>query len=170
MRSRPEVTLAASSSFDLAMQVPDPPLKRMLAPMAPCPRRLEFPHIEDERGTLSFAEHDNLPFPVRRCYWFTDLEAGAVRGNHGHRKLQQVILCLSGEVILELHDGLSATTFELNRPTLGIWVPSMMWRRIVGIAPRSVCLVLASHEYDEDDYILEMETFVTEATQLRGSR
>jgi hypothetical protein len=47
----------------------------------------------------------------------------------------------------------------LNRPDFGLMVVPGIWRELYDFSSGAVCLVLASHKYDENDYIRSYSDF-----------
>jgi len=128
-------------------------------------RRIDLPRIADPNaphgGNLTFIEGgEHIPFDIRRIYYLYDVPGGAVRGGHGHKALQQVIIALSGSFSLILDDGYERQRFYLNRSYYGIYVPPMLWRELENFSSGSVCLVLASERYDESDYYRQYADFL----------
>lgn len=123
-------------------------------------RILRFPKIEDRRGNLSFIEgNSHIPFDIQRVYYLYDVPGGAARGGHAHKALWQVIIAMSGSFDVVLNDGSVRQKFHLNRSYSGLVVGPMMWREIENFSSGSVCLVLASNRYDENDYYRDFEEF-----------
>jgi len=52
-----------------------------------------------------------------------------------------------------LDDGARETVFHLNRSYNGLYIPSMVWKRLDNFSTNSLALVLTSTPYAEDDYI-----------------
>lgn len=115
---------------------------------------LQMPRFDDMRGSLSFVQKGNsLPFEIQRIYYLYNVPDDVTRGVHGHKKLQQLIIAISGSVDVTLNDGRNERTFSLNTPDQGLYVCPMMWRTLTNFSADAVCLVLASMRYDPDDYI-----------------
>jgi dTDP-4-dehydrorhamnose 3,5-epimerase-like enzyme len=113
----------------------------------------EFPRIHDRRGNLTFIEGlTHLPYEIRRVYYLYDVPAGAMRGGHAHKQLQQCLIPISGSFTVIIDNGRSRERFFLNRPYCGLYIPSMIWRELEDFSSGSICLVLASEEYHESDY------------------
>jgi dTDP-4-dehydrorhamnose 3,5-epimerase-like enzyme len=128
-------------------------------------RLIELPRIADHRGNLSFVEgHRHVPFEIRRVYYLYDVPAGAARGGHAHRELEQVLIAVSGSFDVLLDDGRRSETVSLNRPFVGLYMSNMIWRELLNFSSGSVCLVLASEPFEEADYIREHAEFVRMAT------
>ena len=125
------------------------------------PRIIELPKIVDARGNLSFAEGEHhVPFKIERVYWTYDVPGGECRGGHAHKQLQQLILALGGSFTVTLDDGKEKRTVLLNRPYLGLLVKPGIWRTLDDFSSGSVCLVLASEKYIEEDYIRDYDEFL----------
>lgn len=122
---------------------------------------IEIPKISDPRGNLSYIEGGNhIPFAIQRVYYLYDIPGGEERGSHAHKELQQLIIALSGSFDVELSDGKQKKRFTLNRPYQGLYVPTMLWRKLDNFSSGSVCMVLASNKYDEDDYYRDHQEYL----------
>lgn len=123
-------------------------------------RIIDLPKIIDTRGNLTFIEeHRHVPFPIQRVYYLYDVPGGAERGGHAHKALHQLIIAMSGSFDVILDDGHARQRFHLNRSYYGLYVCPMIWRELDNFSSGSVCLVLASNLYDEDDYYRDYEQF-----------
>ncbi len=125
-------------------------------------RLIDLPRFSDGRGSLSFIEPPLLPFEIQRVYYLYDLPAGAVRGAHGHRRLEQLIVAVTGSLDVELDDGRSRRVFHLSRPDQGLYVTPMMWRHLRNFSNGAVAMVLASLRFDEADYFRHYDDFLAE--------
>ena len=105
--------------------------------------------------------HSNLeiPFEVNRVFYIYDVPGGEDRGAHAHKECQQFIVAASGAFEVELRDGLNIRKVLLNRPYNGLFVPAGIWAQEQGFSSGSVCLVFASHNYEESDYIRDFEAY-----------
>lgn len=118
-------------------------------------------HHSDRKGNISVVENNkDIPFEVRRTYYLYDVPGGESRGAHAHKELSQLIVAASGSFTVTLDDGKVKRTFLLNRPYQGLYVVPGIWRTLDDFSSGSVCLVLASHGYDENDYIRDYEEFI----------
>lgn len=118
-------------------------------------------HHSDRKGNITVVENNkDIPFEVRRTYYLYDVPGGESRGAHAHKELSQLIVAASGSFTVTLDDGKVKRSFLLNRPYQGLLVVPGIWRDLVDFSSGSVCLVLASHEYDEADYIRDYDTFL----------
>jgi hypothetical protein len=124
------------------------------------PRIIELPKIIDPRGNLSFFENkQQLPFSIKRIYWIYDVPGGEIRGGHGYKILEELIVALSGSFDVVLNDGVSEKKFHLNRSYYGLYVPPMWWRHVENFSTNSVGLFAASTIYEEADYIRDFEDY-----------
>jgi dTDP-4-dehydrorhamnose 3,5-epimerase-like enzyme len=125
------------------------------------PRLIELKVMGDERGKLVALESGiNVPFEINRVYYIFDTKNGIHRGLHTHIKLQQYLVCVSGECKILLDDGRKKEIFHLDTPSIGVYVGPMIWREMYDFSPDCVLLVLASDFYDEQDYIRNYEDFL----------
>lgn len=123
-------------------------------------RTVDIPTIRGE-GSVSFLQKGQpLPFEPKRMYYLHDIPEGTVRGAHAHKELQQVIWAITGSFRLVLEDGHSRKEFMMDSPTKGLYLPSGLWRDLYDFTPGAVCVVMASLEYDEADYIRDYNEFL----------
>lgn len=136
-------------------------------PLADC-RIIEIPRHTDVRGSLSVVEgEDHVPFRIERVYYLYDIPAGQVRAAHGHRRLQQLMIALSGGFEVQLDDGFEKRSVRLDRPDRGLYIAPGMWRDLNGFSGGAVCMVLASMHFDEADYLRDYDRFLDFARQSR---
>jgi hypothetical protein len=136
-------------------------------PLADC-RIIDLPRVTDPRGNLTFIEGGrHVPFEIARVYYLYDVPGGAERGGHGHRRLQQLIVAMSGSFDVTIDDGREKRRHHLNRSYYGLYIAPMLWREIDNFSSGSVCLVLASELYDEGDYFRDYDAFLAAAGALR---
>lgn len=124
-------------------------------------RIIEIPKIYDPRGSLSVIENSGLlPYDVQRVYYIYDIPAGVVRGGHSHKECKEFLVALSGSFEVVLKDGKEEKRVTLNRPDRGLLITSGIWRELENFSSGSVCLVLSSEKYSEDDYIRDFDTYL----------
>mgnify|MGYP003453949713 FL=1 len=122
---------------------------------------IDIPKINNAKGNIGVIENDTIPFDVKRVYYLFDVPSGAKRGGHAHKKLKQVILAISGSFDVVLKDGKSKEIVTLNRPDKGLLIKNNIWRELENFSSGSVCLVLASEEFSEDDYIRSYKAYLS---------
>jgi dTDP-4-dehydrorhamnose 3,5-epimerase-like enzyme len=119
--------------------------------------------IQDQRdGILVIGEGlRDIPFEIKRFYFITELNnTNTIRGLHAHKKLHQVIFCVSGSFSLTLDDGYQKQTIYMNLNNVGVILGPMLWHTMHGFSENCVLLVVASDHYDESDYIRDYEEFI----------
>jgi|SRR5665213_2562385 len=128
-------------------------------------RIIDLPKISDPRGNLTFIEADrHIPFPIKRVYYLYDVPGGSSRAAHGHKKLHQLMIAMSGSFDVTLDDGSRKTKFHLNRSYYGLYITPMIWRDLDNFSSGSVCMVLASEHFDEGDYYRDYGDFLKAVT------
>ncbi|WP_445713839.1 sugar 3,4-ketoisomerase [Flavobacterium sp.] len=121
---------------------------------------VRIPKIEDPRGNLSVIEYEVVPFDIKRVYYLYDVPAGAERGGHAHKKLQQFLVALAGSFDVVLNDGKEEKTITLNKPFEGLLITNGIWRELKNFSSGAVCLVVASDVFSEEDYIRDFDVFL----------
>jgi hypothetical protein len=123
---------------------------------------MQLPKIPDVRGNLTYIEGGmHVPFPIRRAYWIYDVPGGEVRGGHAYRTLEEFVIALSGSFDLSITDGTTRRVIPMNRSYYGVYLPRAVWREVTNFSTNAVCLVLASHEFDENDYLRRYDEFLS---------
>lgn len=124
---------------------------------------IHLPRVFGERkGNLTYIYgQKHVPFKISRIYYLYDVPGGKERAGHAHRKLQQLLLAVSGSFDVLLDDGILKKKVSLNRPYFGIYIPPFIWRELDNFSSGSVCLALASLPYTETDYIRDYKKFKT---------
>lgn len=122
---------------------------------------VDIPKIKDVRGNLSVVEKDTIPFDIKRVYYLYDVPSDAYRGGHAHKEQLELLIALSGSFEVTLDDGKSKRSIILNKPNKGLLIPKGIWRELQDFSSGSVCLVLASDVFDEEDYIRDYNDFLS---------
>lgn len=121
---------------------------------------IKFPVVEDSRGNLAFIQNDILPFEFKRIYYLFDIPSNAFRGGHSHINQNEVLIALSGSFEVTVNDGFEKKSFLLNKPNVGLYISTGIWRELQNFSSGAVCLVIASDVFDEDDYIRDYDEFL----------
>ena len=121
---------------------------------------MPIPVVEDTRGNLAFIQKKVLPFEFKRVYYLFDVPSNSFRGSHSHINQCEVLIALSGSFEVVLNDGTEKKSFLLNKPNIGLYIPTGIWRELENFSSGAVCLVLASDVYDEEDYIRDFDQFM----------
>jgi hypothetical protein len=120
---------------------------------------IDIPKITDPRGNLAVVEKETLPYKIERVYYLYDVPSDSHRGGHAHKKCLELLIAVSGSFTVELDNGTEKQTVTLNKPNKGLLIPTMIWRELADFSSGAMCLVLASHEFEESDYIRDKELF-----------
>lgn len=132
-------------------------------------RIVNLPKVIDPRGNLTFIESEQtIPFRIMRVFYLYDVPGGESRGGHAHKECQQFMVAMSGSFDVIVDDGEQRQTFSLNRSYYGLYLPSMIWREMANFSSGSVCMVLASEHYDENDYFRDYHEFIKASRARKG--
>ncbi len=131
-------------------------------------RLIEFPKIQDPRGSLTVIENNrHVPFEIKRVYYLYDVPAGETRAGHAHKDLHQVLIALSGSFDVQLDDGKEKKLVHLNRPFFGLYIRPLVWRVLENFSSGSVCLSIVSDFYQESDYFRDYNQFLQAAESIK---
>lgn len=130
-------------------------------------RAVTLQSVTDDRGSLCIVDGTRqIEFPIKRVYWLYGVPPGAERAGHAHRALYQCYIAASGSVRVRLDDAFKRREVVLNRPNEGLVIGPGVWRELCDFAPHTVMLVLASAEFDENDYVRDYMAFQHEHQRL----
>ena len=121
---------------------------------------IELPRIQNRAGNITPVEPlVNVPFSITRIFYLYDIPGGEDRGAHAHKECHQLLIAASGSFDVMLDDGINKRTIKLDRPYYGLHIPHGIWAAEQSFSSGAICLVLASHKYDETDYLRSNEEF-----------
>lgn len=125
---------------------------------------LEFSDLGDERGNLVVVEGSgyDIPFEIKRVFYIYGSDAEVIRGRHANRKSEFVLINVSGVSKVKVDNGREQQIIELNRPRMGLYLPTMLWKDMYDFSKDSVLLVLASEHYDAEEYIRDYDDYIKE--------
>lgn len=122
---------------------------------------VELPIVHNDAGNITVLENSSeIPFDIKRVYYLYDVPMGAERGGHAHYQLQQYVVAASGSFTFMLDDGTNKKEVFLNHPDKALHIVPGIWREMKDFSSGSVCLVLASMEYTEEDYMRDYNEFL----------
>lgn len=123
--------------------------------------KVPLQNIKSPEGSLVVLENNqHLPFAVRRIYYLYDVPFGSERGGHAHMELKQYLVALSGSFTVIVDDGTKRNEIFMNNPSEALYIRSGIWREINNFSSGSICLVLASKEFTESDYIRDYQNYL----------
>ena len=125
---------------------------------------IEFADFGDERGNLVVIEGDgmDIPFDIKRVFYIYGSDSEVVRGSHANRETEFLLGNVSGTSKVRVDNGSEEMIVELNKPRMGLYLPSMLWKDMYDFSADSVLLVLASRHYDGNEYIRDYEEYLRE--------
>lgn len=116
----------------------------------------------DVNGKLAVIENGNkLPFVMKRMFFLYDVPSGAQRGGHSHYEEEQLIIAATGSFEVIIYDGINTTSFTLNKPNQGLYIPPGLWRELKNFTSGAVSLVISSTNFNENDYVRDYDEFLT---------
>ena len=126
-------------------------------------RILEFAEHGDDRGNLVIAEgNQDIPFEIKRVFYMYGSDPHIIRGQHANRESEFVLINVGGTSKVKVDNGFETDIIELNKPRMGLYIPTMMWKDMYDFSSDSILLVLASTHYDASEYIRDYNEFLKE--------
>lgn len=122
---------------------------------------IQLPKVQATSGNITSLNNGiDAPFDVKRIFYIYDVSSGESRGAHAHYKCHQLLVAATGSFEVEVFDGIDAKKFILNTPDKGLHIPPGIWASELNFSGGAICLVLASEEYDEADYIRDYQEYL----------
>lgn len=122
---------------------------------------IDLGKISFDEGNLTVVENNSsFPFNVKRVFYLYDIAGGESRGAHSHKECHQFLIAASGSFEVSLDDGKFKRQVFLNRPDIGLHIPPGIWASEINFSSGAICLVLASHTYNEEDYVRNYDDFL----------
>ncbi len=107
--------------------------------------------IHDHRGQLTVIDQV-LPFDIKRVYYIQGAHR-SVRGEHRHKITKQAAVCIKGSCRILTKIGNHEQVFFLNRPDKCLILRPEDWHKMYDFSPNAILMVLASENYNKEDYI-----------------
>jgi WxcM-like, C-terminal len=120
-----------------------------------------LPKIKNRAGNITPVQNNKFPFDVKRVFYLYDIPGGESRGGHAHKTCHQFLVAASGAFEVLLDDGFTKRQILLNKPDIGLHIPAGVWASEINFSSGAICLVLASHEFEEADYIRDYNEYLT---------
>lgn len=129
---------------------------------------LNFADLGDERGKLVVVEGSrDIPFKIERVFYMYGSDSEVIRGQHANRESEFVLINVGGNSKVRIDNGHSEAVIELNKPMMGLYIPTMVWKDMYDFSEDSILLVLASTHYDGSEYIRDYEEYKKEMGVLK---
>jgi uncharacterized RmlC-like cupin family protein len=117
--------------------------------------------LGDRNGHITAINNSvEIPFAIKRIFYLYDIPGGESRGAHAHKQCHQFLVAASGSFEVNVDDGMTKRKVLLNRPDLGLHIPPGIWASEINFSSGSICLVLASHIFNEADYLRSYNEYV----------
>jgi len=121
----------------------------------------ELPRIKNRAGNITPVHNSiEIPFAIKRVFYLYDIPGGESRGAHAHKECHQFLIAVSGSFEVLLDDSKTKRIVQLNRPYVGLHIPPGIWASEINFSSGSICLVFASHAYNEKDYLRDYNDFL----------
>ena len=128
---------------------------------------LQFTDLGDERGKLVVIEGgQGIPFDIQRVFYIYGSDSTIIRGQHANRESEFVLINVAGTSKVRILDGKEELIVKLDKPMMGVYIPSMIWKDMYDFSPDSVLLVLASTHYNAQEYIRDYDAYLNEVTKV----
>ena len=129
---------------------------------------LNFGDLGDERGKLVVVEGArDIPFDIQRVFYIYGSDSEVVRGQHANRESEFVLINVGGTSKVRIDNGYSEAIIELNKPMMGLYIPTMVWKDMYDFSEDSILLVLASTHYNGKEYIRDYAEYKKEMGVLK---
>lgn len=124
-------------------------------------RILDFPDLGDERGNLVVVEGGSaIPFEIKRIFYIYGSDSEVIRGRHANLRSEFVMINVAGTSTIRVDNGRESRIIKLDRPRMGLYLKSMVWKEMYEFSPDSILLVLSNEHYDAEEYIRDYETYL----------
>ena len=129
---------------------------------------IKLPQIKNRAGNITpISSGIELPFDIKRVFYLYDIPGGESRGAHAHKECHQFLIAASGSFEVLLDDGKIQRIVQLNQPYFGLHIPPEIWASEINFSSGSICLVMTSHGYNENDYIRNYNEFLSFKKQVK---
>ena len=109
-------------------------------------------HIDD--GALLTVIEKNLPFSIKRVFYIYNL-TDQKRGFHRHKVTKQALIAINGSCEIYCNSRGVERIYKLDSPEEALILEPEDWHTMKNFKDNSILLVLASTEYDINDYLTE---------------
>lgn len=132
---------------------------------------IDFEERGDERGNLVVIEGENqdIPFDIKRVFYIYGSDATVVRGQHANRRTKFVLINVAGQSKVKVDNGFETQIISLDKPRMGLFLDTMVWKDMYDFSPDSTLLVLCSEHYDANEYIRDYDAYIREIKEVHGN-
>ena len=116
--------------------------------------------VEEDGNLVPIESNIDVPFSIKRVFYVYGVKDQKNRGEHSHRKTEQIIICLNGKLEVLCDDGVNKKKYLLESPQQALYIPSMIWDEQNYLTNDTVMLVLCNNHYNINDYIDSYDDFL----------
>lgn len=122
---------------------------------------VELNKIKNRSGNITVIDEiGTVPFSIKRVFYLYDIPGGESRGAHAHKDCHQFLIAASGSFEVLLDDGKTKRQVLLNRANVGLHILPGIWASEINFSSGSICLVMASETYNDQDYIRDYDDYL----------
>lgn len=121
-------------------------------------RIIDSTFYKSENSVL-YTYNDEINIPNYRIFIVKNVEK-TKRGCHAHKEAKQWFICTEGSIKVIVFDGYHRKIFLLSDPTKALFIPDGIWSEQY-YNENSCLVVLTDKEYIEQDYIREMDNYLS---------
>lgn len=114
---------------------------------------IDLKTFTDVRGNLTVIEKI-IPFTIKRIFYIYGVD-DSKRGGHRHHETIQLAICIQGACTIYCNNGTTENICQLDKPNKSLLIMPEDWHTMYDFSQDSILMVLASHYYNETDYIFE---------------
>lgn len=116
--------------------------------------------IPQSDAVLTFFDNLESFIPrIQRVFFLRSSSKGIKRGGHAHKKCNQFLISIKGEIEIFIKDTEGGTVdIKLNSMD-NCFIPAGLWIDIK-MSSDSILMVLCDAQYSEDDYIRQWKTYI----------
>lgn len=119
------------------------------------------PNFVDVRGSLTAIENGSgVPFVPKRVFLVYGVGSQHVRGEHAHHECGQFLVAINGSLSVMIDDGQTREEVRLSDKSVGLYLAPGTWGVQYKFSADCILMVLASHPYENADYIRDYDTFL----------
>lgn len=107
---------------------------------------------KDINGTLVPINNSELPFEIKRIFYIYNTPYNVIRGNHGNRKTNEILICLNGICEVTVDTYVKKEKYCLTEKNIGVFIKPYSWITFK-CSGDAIILVLCDTEFYNDDRI-----------------
>ena len=125
--------------------------------------------MDKGRGNLIKIDLESLTFVPKEVFTISGAPIGIARGAHAHRKMEQLLVLIQGEVEIRVKSAAGELVENLIKPGEYIYLPPLSWGQQTYKTSNAILQVFCSQAFDKSDYIENMLELESEWKLSSGS-